>query len=242
MTRAAHAAGMDAKRKLQEIAAKTLGGTPDVVRSGERTRVRRRPQHDARAGGAEGDRARRQVRRPRGPRGRQRVHEAVGGGARRPGADGRRARQLPGRAASRSRSSPGSPKWKSTSRPGQYHCSTTSACVDVGTVLHPRNLGGQILGRSMLGHRPRDRSEVGLRPALRRRAGEAVLSEQAADDPRCAARACSGPRSTFPIRGRRWARKGIGEPPVAAGCCAMLNALSDALGDDVIRRAPVRPT
>ena len=30
-------------------------------------------------------------------------------------------------------------------------CSTTSAFVDVGTVLHPRNLGGQILGRSMLG-------------------------------------------------------------------------------------------
>src|SRR6185295_18799761 len=29
MTRAAHAAGMDAKRKLQEVAAKTLGGSPD---------------------------------------------------------------------------------------------------------------------------------------------------------------------------------------------------------------------
>jgi CO/xanthine dehydrogenase Mo-binding subunit len=35
--------------------------------------------------------------------------------------------------------------------------------------------------------------------------------------------------------------KGIGEPPVAAGCCAVLNALSDALGDNVIRRAPVSP-
>src|SRR6202022_1124402 len=29
MTRAAHAAGMDAKKKLQEIAAKTLGGKPE---------------------------------------------------------------------------------------------------------------------------------------------------------------------------------------------------------------------
>jgi hypothetical protein len=28
---------------------------------------------------------------------------------------------------------------------------------------------------------------------------------------------------------------------VAAGCCAVLNALSDALGDNVIRRAPVSP-
>jgi CO/xanthine dehydrogenase Mo-binding subunit len=33
--------------------------------------------------------------------------------------------------------------------------------------------------------------------------------------------------------------RGIGEPPVAAGCCAILNALTDALGDNVIRRAPV---
>ena len=35
--------------------------------------------------------------------------------------------------------------------------------------------------------------------------------------------------------------KGIGEPPVAAGCCAVLNALSAALGDNVIRRATVSP-
>jgi CO/xanthine dehydrogenase Mo-binding subunit len=33
--------------------------------------------------------------------------------------------------------------------------------------------------------------------------------------------------------------RGIGEPPVAAGCCAVLNALSDAVGDDAFRRAPV---
>jgi CO/xanthine dehydrogenase Mo-binding subunit len=33
--------------------------------------------------------------------------------------------------------------------------------------------------------------------------------------------------------------RGIGEPPVAAGCCAVLNAISNALGDDVFKRAPV---
>ena len=33
--------------------------------------------------------------------------------------------------------------------------------------------------------------------------------------------------------------RGIGEPPVAAGCCAVLNAISAALGDEVFRRAPV---
>ncbi|MDH3208361.1 MAG: hypothetical protein OEO79_17300, partial [Gemmatimonadota bacterium] len=33
--------------------------------------------------------------------------------------------------------------------------------------------------------------------------------------------------------------KGIGEPPVAAGAAAILNALSAALGDDMFRRSPV---
>jgi CO/xanthine dehydrogenase Mo-binding subunit len=33
--------------------------------------------------------------------------------------------------------------------------------------------------------------------------------------------------------------RGVGEPPVGAGCNAILNALTDALGDNVIRRAPV---
>jgi xanthine dehydrogenase molybdenum-binding subunit len=33
--------------------------------------------------------------------------------------------------------------------------------------------------------------------------------------------------------------RGVGEPPVPGGCCAVLNALSDALGDEVFRRAPV---
>jgi CO/xanthine dehydrogenase Mo-binding subunit len=33
--------------------------------------------------------------------------------------------------------------------------------------------------------------------------------------------------------------RGIGEPPVAAGCCAVLNAISAAVGDEVFRRAPV---
>ena len=33
--------------------------------------------------------------------------------------------------------------------------------------------------------------------------------------------------------------RGIGEPPVAAGCCAVLNAISAALGDEIFRRAPV---
>ena len=48
-----------------------------------------------------------------------------------------------------------------------------------------------------------------------------------------------GTRSNIPDPETPVGARGIGEPPVAAGCCAVLNALSDALGDEVFRRAPV---
>ena len=41
MTRAAHAAATDAIKKLQEIAAKTLGGKPEDYDVAERARLRR---------------------------------------------------------------------------------------------------------------------------------------------------------------------------------------------------------
>ena len=57
--------------------------------------------------------------------------------------------------------------------------------------------------------------------------------------------------SRRPLSGMAWAAvelpdpetpvgaRGIGEPPVASGCAAVLNAISAALGDGVFRRAPV---
>ena len=35
--------------------------------------------------------------------------------------------------------------------------------------------------------------------------------------------------------------RGIGEPPVGAGYGAVLNAIADAVGDEIFRRAPVTP-
>jgi xanthine dehydrogenase molybdenum-binding subunit len=35
--------------------------------------------------------------------------------------------------------------------------------------------------------------------------------------------------------------RGVGEPPVGGGCASILNALSDALGDEIYQRAPVNP-
>ena len=124
-TRAAHAAG---DRRDQEAAGDRREGSrrqAGGVHGRQRARVRARRQHDAGAGGAEGDRARRQVRRPRAAEEHQRVHEGVGDGARRPGADGRGARHLPARRRSRIPSSPASPRSKSTSRPASTTSSTT---------------------------------------------------------------------------------------------------------------------
>ena len=81
--------------------------------------------------------------------------------------------------------------------------------------------------------------KLGLRPALRRRAGAAVLPEQAADDPRRAAQHAVGGASNMPDPETPVGARGVGEPPVGAGYGAVLNAIADAVGDEVFRRAPV---
>ena len=68
MTRAAHAAGMDAKKQASGDCREDIGRRARVVSGRRRPRVQRRPQHDARPGGQQGHRARWRVRRPRAAR------------------------------------------------------------------------------------------------------------------------------------------------------------------------------
>lgn len=121
---------------------------------------------------------------------------------------------------------------------GSYRVLEYLAVADVGTVLHPRSLGGQILGRSMLGigHALAQKSVydqhygVPLATRFYQNRPPTIL-----DAPqRMAWDAVNIPDPETPVGAR-----GIGEPPVGAGATAVLNALSDALGDDVFRRAPV---
>ena len=77
MTRAAHAAGTDANEDAAGDRGEDARRQPGELPGRRRPRLGRRRQHDLRAGGAEGDRARRQVRRPRAAGGRQRLHEDV---------------------------------------------------------------------------------------------------------------------------------------------------------------------
>mgnify|MGYP003694489487 CR=1 FL=1 len=214
----------------------------DRLRGRERARRRARAaaaRHDARAGRAEGDRARRRCStatscRRTSTRSRSASATALAG----QGLDGRRARQLPARRRRRSRSSPASPKSRSI--------------VETGKYSHPRLPGGR---RRRHGdpsararrtgarpidarHRPRDRPAVGLRPALRRAAGASASTTTSRRRFSTRRRRWRGTRSNIPDPETPVGARGIGEPPVAAGCCAVLNALSDALGDDDL---PARP-
>ncbi|MEA2668344.1 MAG: xanthine dehydrogenase molybdenum-binding subunit [Chloroflexota bacterium] len=121
---------------------------------------------------------------------------------------------------------------------GVYHIVDFLAVADVGTVIHPAALGGQILGRSMLGIS----HAIGQKWVYDQHYGVALAKRFHHNKPptildaptHMAWAAVELPDPETPVGAR-----GIGEPPVAAGCCAVLNAISAALGDEVFRRAPV---
>ena len=121
---------------------------------------------------------------------------------------------------------------------GKFHILDYLAVADVGTVIHPRNLGGQILGRSMLGigHAIGQKwvydQHYGVALAKRFYHNRPPTILDAPEHMQWAAVDLPDPETPVGARG-------IGEPPVGAGCCAVLNAISDALGDEVFRRAPV---
>jgi xanthine dehydrogenase molybdenum-binding subunit len=121
---------------------------------------------------------------------------------------------------------------------GQYHIVDFLAYADVGTVLHPNALGGQVLGRSTLG--------------IGHAIGQKWVYDQHYGLPVAKRFHHTKPPTILDIpRNMQWAAvdipdpetpvgaRGIGEPPVGGGCSAILNALSDALGDEIFRRAPV---
>jgi len=121
---------------------------------------------------------------------------------------------------------------------GAYRLADFLAVADVGTVIHPRALGGQILGRSTLGIA----HALGQKWVYDRHYGLPLAKRFHYNKPPTILDlpvnmnwdAVNIPDPETPVGAR-----GIGEPPVGGGCAAVLNALSDALGDEVFRRAPV---
>jgi xanthine dehydrogenase molybdenum-binding subunit len=121
---------------------------------------------------------------------------------------------------------------------GNYKVLDYTAVGDSGTIIHPRAYGGQVLGRSVLGMS----HALALKTVYDQHYGVALATRlhqsrppTILDIPRNMKwDAVNLPDPETPVGAR-----GIGEPPVAAGACAVINAIAAALGDDVFKRAPV---
>jgi CO/xanthine dehydrogenase Mo-binding subunit len=239
MTRAAYAAASDATRKLQEIAARDLGGRPEDYEIGGERVFRR--------GGGRGLTLAQAARRAVELGGAYDGHElpkdinaftrasatALAGqglmGVARDSAprDGQTHSYVAGFA-----------EVEVDVETGVYQIVDYLAVGDVGTVIHPRSLGGQLLGRSMLGigH------TIGQKNVYDQHYGVPLATRFYQNRPptildapaHMAWDAVNLPDPETPIGAR-----GVGEPPVGAGACAVMNALANALGDDIFRRAPV---
>ena len=115
-----------------------------------------------------------------------------------------------------------------------------AAVGDVGTVVNPRSLGGQILGGSCLGigHALTqktvydERYGVPLATRFHHTRPLTILDIPASMQHA----ALDIPDPETPVGAR-----GVGEPPVGAGVGAVLAAIADAVGDDVFGRSPVTP-
>jgi xanthine dehydrogenase molybdenum-binding subunit len=238
-TRAAYAVGMDAKKKLQEIAARDLGGKPkDYDVGGERV---------FRKGGGAGMSLAQAARRAIELGGQYDGHELPSGinkvtvaSATSMAGQGLLAvarDDMPRDGLTHSYVA-GFAEVEVDLETGHYRILDYLAVADVGTILHPRALGGQILGRSMLGigHAIGQKwvydQHYGLPLAKRFHYNKPPTIMDAPEKMTWAA--LDIPDLETPV-----GSKGIGEPPVGAGCMAVINALLDAVGDEVFRRAPV---
>jgi CO/xanthine dehydrogenase Mo-binding subunit len=239
MTRAAHAAAMDAKKKLQEIAAKVIGGRADEFElrnervilkggGGSLTYAQAAERAIALGGIYDGHELPKEINVFTRRSATALAGQGLMGVARDTyPRDGQDYSYVVGFA-----------EVEVDVETGKYKVLDYVAVGDVGTVLHPRNLGGQILGGSLQG--------MGQAMSMK------WVYDQQYGKPLAKRFHYSRPMTILDIPERmQWAAldlpdpetpvgaRGVGEPPVPAGFCAVLNALSDALGDEVFRRAPV---
>jgi CO/xanthine dehydrogenase Mo-binding subunit len=237
MTRAAHAVGMDGVRKLQEVAAATLGGRPEGYRVA-----------DGRVTGSGGSmtfaQAARRAIELGGKYDGHEVPENVNEYTKRSVA------ALAGQGLiavardtyprdGQSRSFVvGFAEVEVDVETGVYRLVDFTAVADVGTVINPRSLKGQTFGGVMLGigH------AIGQKWVYDQHYGVPLAKRFYQNKPPTILDAPASyefaaldiPDPETPVGAR-----GIGEPPVGAGMGAVLNALASAVGDNVFRRAPV---
>jgi CO/xanthine dehydrogenase Mo-binding subunit len=239
MTRAAHAAAKDAITKLQEIAAKAHGGNPDAYKV---------------AGG-----------KVSGPGGTmtfaQAAQKAIEYGGKFDGHDlpedinnftKTSAKNLVGQglmavakdAYPRDGQSQsfvvGFAEVEVDTETGVVKVIDYTAIADVGTVLNARSLKGQLFGGSMLGlgHAKTQRwaydQHYGVALARRFYQNKPPTILDAPQAFNAEAVGLPDPETPTGVRG-------VGEPPVGAAYGAIMNAIADAVGDEVFRKSPVSP-
>jgi CO/xanthine dehydrogenase Mo-binding subunit len=240
MTRANHAGAMDARRKLQEIAARDLGGSAgDYEIGGERVYRRDNPARGLSFAQA----ARRAIE--------------IGGQY-----DGH---ELPGDINEMTQTSAtalAGMGLMGVAKDSYPRDGTTYSFVvgfaevevdvetggvtlvdflgmgDVGTVINPRSLLGQIKGGCCLGiaHALFQKSVVDPRYGVslgdRFHYSKPLTILDVPVNMQAEALNLADPETPVGARG-------VGEPPVGAGYGAVMNAIADAVGEDVFRRAPV---
>ncbi len=239
MTRAAHAAAMDCKQKLQEIASRTLGGKPEQYEvanervfhkgGGRSMTLGQAAQHAIRLGGKfDGHEPPEDVNKYT----KASIAALAGQGLVAAAKD-----KYPRDGQSFSYVASFA-EVEVDLETGKYSITDFLAVADVGTVIHPKSLGGQITGRSVLGigHAIGQKwvfdPEYGHTISRRFHHTKPPSILDVPVDMQWAALDIPDPETPIGARG-------IGEPPVGGGCGAVLNALSDALGDEIFRRAPV---
>jgi CO/xanthine dehydrogenase Mo-binding subunit len=237
MSRAAHAAGMDAVRKLQEIAARTLGGSPasytvanERVSNGSRSMsLAEAAQKAIELGGKfDGHELPAEINAYT-----RRSATALAG----QGLMGVAKDTYPRDGTSKSFVAAFA-EVEVDVETGRYRILDLAAVLDCGTVLHPHSVGGQLFGGLMLGigHATGQRfvydQHFGVPLAKRfyNSKPPTILDTPA----RLQWEALDLPDPETPVGAR-----GMGESPVGAGFGAVVNAIADAVGHDVFRRAPV---
>ncbi len=239
MTRAAHAVAMDGRQKLQEIAAKTYGGKPEQYEvanervfhkgGGKSMTLAQAAQRAIQLGGIyDGHEAPADVNKYT----KASIAALAGQGLVAAAKD-----KYPHDGQSFSYVASFA-EVEVDVETGKYYITDFLAVADVGTVIHPKSLGGQVVGRSILGigHAIGQKwvfdPEYGHMISLRFCHTKPPTILDVPTNMQWAALDIPDPETPVGARG-------IGEPPVGGGCGAILNALSDALGDEIYRRAPV---
>jgi CO/xanthine dehydrogenase Mo-binding subunit len=240
MSRANYAGAMDARRKLQEIAARDLGGSPDEYEIG-------------------GERVYRRGSPSRGLSYAQAARRAIELGGKYDGHELPEDINVMTRESASALTGLGLMGVAKDNHPrdgvtysfvvgfaevevdvetGQTTLVDYMAVGDVGTVVNPRSLLAQIKGGSCLGiaHALFQKSIVDPRYGVtlgdRFHYSKPLSILDIPATMRAEALDIADPETPVGARG-------VGEPPVGAGYGAVLNAIADAVGEDVFRRAPV---